>query len=87
MKTFCAYKKDDSGLITYIGNVGNFENAEDCAKDVSGYNRAISESCGMPDDLIAEFPVGVAEEMLGWPHNIVLWFGDVGVAPLTEKNN
>lgn len=64
---FYVYNRDSSGLITYNGPSDGWPSEIDCVAYYGIY------------DSINPMPEPRIEDMMGWPHSKVRWYGDVGV--------
>ena len=62
---FFVYKKDSGGMIDMIGKSDGWESKKDCAQYYFGDHSAL--------------PIPSVVDMVGWPHEKVEWYGDVGI--------
>jgi hypothetical protein len=65
MQAIKIYARDEQGLITYLGPSAGWDSLEDLLRY---YVPAHADD------------VGEREELLGWPHDAVIWYGSLGVA-------
>ena len=65
---FYVYKRDSGGLIIYHGSSDGWPSETECVTYYGIY------------DNINPMPEPHIEEMMGWLHSKVRWYGDVGVA-------
>lgn len=64
---FCIYTRDSSGLITYHGPSHGWSSEQDCVAHYGSLDR------------INPMPAPYTENIMGWAHNKVRWYDDVGV--------